>query len=59
MSLPFQVIETVNESCATRLKDWCERVSEATGATWRYVRINQTEFDTRRAKTLGDLVSAA
>ncbi len=26
------------------IEDWCERVSQATGAVWRYVRINQTEF---------------
>jgi hypothetical protein len=23
---------------------WCKRISEATGAAWRYVRINQTDF---------------
>lgn len=38
------------------LDTWCERVSAATGVTWRYVRINQTEFDARGASTLGDLV---
>src|SRR5437867_1176912 len=38
------------------IKDWCERVSAATGATWRYVRINQTEF-VARARTLQELLS--
>lgn len=26
------------------IADWCERVTVATGMTWRFVRINQTEF---------------
>ena len=38
------------------LKTWCERISAATGAAWRYERINQTDFDSRAASTLGDLV---
>lgn len=38
------------------IHDWCERVSEATGAEWRYMRVNQTEFDSSRATALGDLV---
>jgi hypothetical protein len=37
------------------MKDWCERISDATGSTWRYVRINQTEF-VPSAKTLEELV---
>ncbi len=37
------------------IKDWCERVSGATGATWRYVRVNQTEF-VATARALQDLV---
>jgi len=41
------------------IQGWCERVSDATGTAWRYVRINQTEFERRRAGTLGDLVDAA
>ena len=39
------------------ITDWCERVSEATGAAWRYVRINQIDFDARKPALLGDLVS--
>ena len=26
------------------INDWCERISKATRATWRYIRVNQTEF---------------
>lgn len=40
------------------IKDWCERVSAATGATWRYVRINQTEF-VATARTLQELVDGS
>jgi type III restriction enzyme len=40
------------------IEDWCERVSAATGATWRYVRINQAEFGARKATGLGDLLRA-
>jgi type III restriction enzyme len=36
--------------------EWCERVSEATGADWRYMRVNQTEFELRGSKALGNLV---
>ena len=38
------------------IREWCERVSEASGADWRYVRVNQTGFDVLGAKTLGTLV---
>ncbi len=39
------------------LKTWCERVSAATGSTWRYVRINQDDFDRRSVTTLGELIT--
>jgi type III restriction enzyme len=38
------------------LKTWCERISVATGAVWRYVRINQGDFDKRGAKSLVTLL---
>ena len=44
------IIETkgrVWESTAAKdaaITDWCERVSAATGTSWRFIRINQTEF---------------
>ncbi len=37
------------------MKNWCERVTAATGAAWRYVRINQTDFDAQEARGLSDL----
>ncbi len=40
------------------LEDWCERVSAATGATWRYQRIDQSDFDGRGASSLGHLADA-
>ena len=39
------------------LKTWCERISAVTGAAWRYVRINQTDFEGQTANVLEDLVS--
>ena len=39
------------------LKTWCERISAVTGAAWRYVRINQKDFDPKTANVLEDLVS--
>jgi len=39
------------------IETWCERVSAATLVPWRYVRINQTEFDPAAASGLGDLVN--
>jgi len=35
---------------------WCGRVRAATGEIWRYVRINQTDFDKRRVTTLAALL---
>src|SRR2546428_2142430 len=35
-------------------KEWCKRVTEATGATWKYNRVNQSTFDPA-AKRLADL----
>ena len=39
------------------LKTWCERISAVTGDVWRYVRINQTDFDPQTANVLQDIVS--
>ena len=35
---------TAEKDAAAR--DWCKRVSEATGKPWKYTRINQAEFTT-------------
>ena len=39
------------------IMDWCARVSDATDTTWRYVRINQVEFDARKPRTLAEVLS--
>lgn len=39
------------------IKDWCKRVSEATGSTWRYTRIDQIAFDARKPTELGHLLT--
>lgn len=41
------------------LKTWCERISAATGAEWKYARINQTEFDLNRSRSLEALLRPA
>ena len=39
------------------IETWCNRVSLATGAVWKYARINQCEFDPAAASDFGDLVN--
>ena len=39
------------------LKTWCERVSAATGTTWRYVRVNQKSFHADSYATLQDVIA--
>jgi type III restriction enzyme len=38
------------------IREWCERVSEASGENWRYRRVNQAEFDSPGANALGNLI---
>jgi type III restriction enzyme len=38
------------------LELWCERVTAATGETWRYNRVNQSEFERRKPRRLADLL---
>jgi len=58
------IIETkgrVWESTAAKdeaMQLWCERVSAAMGATWRYCRVNQSDFDAAHAGTLEQLLRA-
>jgi type III restriction enzyme len=40
------------------LQTWCERVVAATARTWRYARVNQTEFDPSELDSLADLLSS-
>jgi len=37
------------------IREWCERISEATGADWRYMRVNQSEFNPG-TNALADLI---
>ena len=37
------------------MREWCERITEETGIRWRYIRIDQTDFDSKAPATLGDL----
>ena len=37
------------------INGWCERVTAATGTTWRYRRVDQTSFDKTAPGTLNDL----
>jgi type III restriction enzyme len=41
------------------IREWCGRVSEATGTTWRYIRVNQTNFDSHKATALSGLTDSA
>jgi len=36
---------------------WCTRVTSATNRTWRYIRINQPEFEARAAVSLAGLIN--
>lgn len=40
------------------MNDWCERITEETDSTWRYARVNQTEFDSRTPAALEDVTHA-
>ena len=38
------------------MRNWCKRVTVATGTEWRYVRINQVDFDSQEALSLAGLI---
>jgi len=38
------------------MDDWCTRVTQQTGEVWKYARVNQIEFNSRKPKTLEDAV---
>lgn len=56
------IIETkgrVWESTAAKdaaMDDWCERVSVEIGQPWRFKRVNQSEFDSRRFSSLAEVL---
>ena len=37
------------------IREWCERITEATKTAWRYVRVDQADFDTRKPATVAEL----
>jgi len=37
------------------IQEWCDRISEATSAPWRYIRVNQTNFELLKPAMLSDL----
>ncbi len=39
------------------MHEWCERITEATGTAWRYVRVDQVVFDAKKPASVADLVS--
>ena len=41
------------------IRDWCKRISQVTGVAWRYMRVNQTSFDSRKPIALRDLFNGA
>lgn len=41
------------------IQEWCERISEETGAMWRYLRVNQINFDSHEPTALSHLVDGA
>jgi type III restriction enzyme len=38
------------------IREWCKRIDEATGIAWRYVRVDQADFDAQKPATLADLM---
>jgi hypothetical protein len=41
------------------IEHWCVRVSSATGAVWRYVRVDQIRFDSLKPISLAQLAATA
>jgi type III restriction enzyme len=39
------------------IREWCERISDSTGRIWRYVRVNQTEFNAVNPTKMADLIT--
>lgn len=40
------------------VEEWCRAVSEQTGQSWRYVRVNQPVFERVKPRTFARLVDA-
>ena len=37
------------------IRDWCERIGETTRTAWRFVRVNQVDFDSSKPTRVADL----
>jgi type III restriction enzyme len=59
----YWIIETkgrVWEDTAAKdeaMRRWCDLVSQQTGRPWRFARLNQTEFEARKPKTLTEIMT--
>jgi len=40
------------------LRTWCERVKEATGVEWHYIRVDQRVFESNQPSSLEDLIDS-
>ena len=43
----------------TAMGEWCKRISDETGQQWEFRRVNQTEFQLLKSKTLDEAVGNA
>lgn len=41
------------------MKEWCSRISAQIGKQWRYIRVNQKEFESHTVSTFVDLIERA
>jgi|GEM_PF-1760447 len=41
-----------------RIKRWCDDTSRLTGDSWKFIRINQEEFEKHRFKSIEELIPA-
>jgi len=59
----YWIIETkgrVWEDTAAKdvaMRDWCERISDLTAMTWKFKRVNQSDFDRKDLQTLEQLLA--
>jgi hypothetical protein len=37
------------------IREWCERISEEIGISWRYIRVDQKDFDSGKPTALSHL----
>ncbi len=39
------------------MSEWCSRISDSTGTTWRYIRIDQSKFEHKQWSSVENLVA--